>query len=100
MDGTKQDYEIMMLEVNESLKSKRDFVLEKENQARLGLERAQKDKEELRKLEVYKILEYIELKNRSTRPLNQQSLDILLKHCKRKLNGEIDDKFIDWNLIK
>lgn len=100
MDGTKQDYEITMLEINEDLKSKRNFVIEKENQARLGLERAQKDKEELRKLEVYKILEYIELKNRSTRPLNQQSLDILLKHCKRKLNGEIDDKFIDWNLIK
>lgn len=100
MDGTKQDYEITMLEINEDLKSKRNFVIEKENQARLGLERAQKDKEELRKLEVYKILEYIELKNRSTRPLNQQSLDILLKHCKRKLNGEIDDKFIDWNLIR
>lgn len=100
MDGTKYDYELTMLEANECLKNKRAFILQREQEANQLLMSCKADKEELRRDEVIRILKYIELKNMAPRPLNVQSIDILVKHCQRKLKGEIDNTYIDFSLLK
>lgn len=97
--GERYELEIRMLEVNETMKAKLAYVNNQEEEARATLEKCERAKEQIRKEEVIKIMEYIQLKNYEPgKKLDIDGLNQLLKHCIAKLKGEADNKYVDFKL--